>query len=138
MSVLSIMVNPRTLIGTSIVSNAKLAVLTFQVTRSPVQFWPLMNNRVAQCQWKNVSQEKYFKIFYQLGKSLLKQTTVFGLANNIFVDNFKAFKKKFPYICFKKNSIWCVRLLEIQRFHYLKFIFQRKKSKPNLTVYSKV
>ena len=61
MSVLSIMVNQRTLIVTALVSNAKLVVLAFQVTRSLIQFWPLMNNRVAQ--WK-VFQEKYFKIFY--------------------------------------------------------------------------
>ena len=56
------MVNQRTLIVMALVSNAKLVVLAFQVTRSLIQFWPLMNNRVAQ--WKSESQEKYFKIFY--------------------------------------------------------------------------
>ena len=93
MSVLSIMLNQRTLFVTSLDSNAKLVVLAFQMTRSPVRFWPLINNRVPQ--WKSVSREKYFKIFY-LGKSLLKQTNVFGLANNIVVDNFKAFEKTIP------------------------------------------
>ena len=82
------MLNQRTSFATSLVSNAKLVVLAFQVTRSPVRFWPLINNRVAQ--WKSVSREKYFKVCY-LGKSLLKQTNVFGLANN-----FKAFSKNIP------------------------------------------
>ena len=44
-SALSIMLNQQTFFVTSLVSNAKLVVLDFQVKRSLVRFWPRTNNR---------------------------------------------------------------------------------------------